>query len=324
MKRNWIPRRQEGVWRIACYQVGMTAEKIKYRIPTQIANNREKTRREIARQERRQTQGIRAICRTVNASFYRDNGYLLELTVSDAGLQKLMKKQEALLRARAQGGAGEENREKALRDAMQHEMELWLRRVKRERAKAGAQVKYWGVVSQKDGKTGLPARIHCHVIVDQDALAECVRKWTLGAVLHERLWDEPDHNDLVAYLLQQVEAGENEKRYTPSRNLTRPEPAWERTVYTDAELRLPAGCSLITRDEVRRGMPQYIRYILPMGQNIMDEDEGGVDDEQMQIQDRKREINKKFGKRGKRRTNGISANLTDVEGEKSRIKACDI
>ena len=63
MKRNWVPRRQDGVWRIACYQVGMTAEKIKYRIPGKIANNKEQVRREVARQERRQTQGMRAICR---------------------------------------------------------------------------------------------------------------------------------------------------------------------------------------------------------------------------------------------------------------------
>lgn len=272
MQRNWIPRRQDGVWRIACYQVGLTAEKIKYRIPPQIANNREKTRREIARQERRQTQGQRAICRTVNASFYRDNGYLLELTLSDQGLEKLMDKLTP-----------EANLRRQLRDALQHEMELWLRRARRARQKAGAELKYWGIVSQKDGKTGTPVRPHIHVIVDKDSLAECVRKWTLGSAEYKQLWDEPDHNDLVAYLLKQVEAGENEKRYTPSRNLIHPAPVWERTVYTDAELRLPAGCSLITRDEIRRGMPQYIRYILPMGARISDEDKGGGEENAEQI-----------------------------------------
>lgn len=278
MRRNWTPRRQEGTWRIACYQVGMTAEKIKYRIPGKIANNREKVRREIARQERRQTNGMRAICRTVNASFYRDNGYLIELTVSEKGMEKLLDRQGEILEAgsRAQGGAhtAQELRT-AMRDAMQKELELWLRRVRRERTKAGAELRYWAIVSQKDGKTGMPARVHCHVIVDKDSIAECVRKWTIGSVEYKQLWDEPDHNDLVAYLIKQVDAGENEKRYTPSRNLERPQPVWERTVYTDAELILPKGCSLITRDEIRRGMPQYIRYILPFGARIDDADKGG-------------------------------------------------
>lgn len=277
MKRNWVPRRQDGVWRIACYQVGMTAEKIKYRIPGKIANNKEQVRREVARQERRQTQGMRAICRAVNASFYREDGYLLELTVSDEGMEKLLDRQGKILDAssRAKGSAHTSHELRmSMRDAMQHEMELWMRRVRRARQKAGADFRYWAVVSQKDGKTGLPARVHSHVIVDRDSLAEGVRKWTLGSVEYKSLWDEPDHNDLVAYLIKQVEAGENEKRYTPSRNLERPQPVWERTVYTDAELILPKGCSLITRDEIRRGMPQYIRYILPMGAEIADDDKG--------------------------------------------------
>lgn len=268
MKRNWTPRRQEGTWKIACYHVGLTAEKIKYRIPQEIARNREKTRREIAKQERRQTQGQRAICRTVNASFYRDNGYLLELTLSDAGLEMLVEKLTP---------DGDMRRQ--LRDEVQHEMELWMRRVRRARKKAGAEFRYWGIVSQKDGKSGLPVRAHMHVIVDRDSLAECVGKWKLGSVEYKQLWDEPDHNDLVAYLLNQVEAGENEKRYTPSRNLIHPAPVWERTVYTDAELRLPAGCSLIARDEIKRGMPQYIRYILPMGTQVVDADKGDEDDD---------------------------------------------
>ena len=87
-------------------------------------------------------------------------------------------------------------------------------------------------------------------------------KWTAGGVHDDRLWDEPDHNDLVAYLLRQVRAGRDEKRYTPSRNLVQPEMR-ERVVHSDAELAVPRGAKLICRDEMGYGAPQYIRYVLP-------------------------------------------------------------
>lgn len=259
MRRNWITPRMEGTWVIRYYQVGYTAEKIKYRISGAIAGNREKTRREIARQDRKPGQGIRQIQRTVNANFYRSGGYLLELTYSDAALERLS--------SAAPDGD--------ITQAAQHEMELWMRRVRRERKKTDGQFKYWGITSAMDGRTGETARVHHHVIIDIDSLAECIGKWPYGTVEFKRLWDEPDHNDLVAYLLRQVSAGKNAKRYTPSRNLIHPKPLREITCHTDAELRLPRGCSLIHRAENSRFEPQYIRYILPAGYATPDEDLDG-------------------------------------------------
>ena len=46
MERRWLPVRQEGTWKVRCYTVGQTVEKIKFRVPDAIAQNREKTRRE--------------------------------------------------------------------------------------------------------------------------------------------------------------------------------------------------------------------------------------------------------------------------------------
>lgn len=252
MERRWLPVRQEGTWKVRCYTVGQTVEKIKFRVPDAIAQNREKTRREIARQERKAGQGMRAVCRMVNASFYRTDGVLLELTYTDEAIGKLADRVRTL---------GQELTEDTLRDQAERELELWLRRVRRARAKGGACARYFAITSDRNGKTGEPARLHHHVIVDPDSAQACADKWRCGEVRAKRLWDEPDHNDLVAYLLRQVRAGKDEKRYKPSRNLIHPVPDYERTVHSDAELRVPAGCSLLERAENSRIEPQYIRYV---------------------------------------------------------------
>lgn len=251
---RWVPARREGTWKVKCYTIGQTVEKIKFRVPEKIAGNREKVKREIARQERNGAQGLRGICRVVNANFYRTGGALLELTYTDAALAKMGQK----IMER-----GQEISEDTLRAEAEREMGLWMRRVRRARAQGGARWKYWAVTADRDGKTGLPVRVHHHVIADPESVEECRKKWKLGKVFAETLWDEPDHNALVQYLLRQVRVGADGKRYTPSRNLVHPVPDYERTVHSDAELRVPVGCSLLERAENSRIEPQYIRYFRP-------------------------------------------------------------
>lgn len=253
MAKQFQMRRQPGVWIIRTYVTGQTGEKIKYRVPESIRNNREKIRREVRRQEKKATSGLRAIARTVNASFYRTEGYLMELTYSDGQLEKLAGGLPA--------GLDEDGARDAVLERAQHQMELWMRRVRRACRAAGIEFRYWGVTSDLD-KNGNPCRVHHHVIVSPAAIELCREKWYAGGVHDDRLWDEPDHNDLVAYLLRQVRTEKNGKRYTPSRNLIHPVPT-ERMVYSDAELAVPRGARLIHRDEMGKGAPQYIRYVLP-------------------------------------------------------------
>ena len=264
MKRNWQPARKEGTWKIRYYQVGYTCEKVKYRVPDQIAKNAELTRRHIARQERSPGQGMRQIQRTVNANFYRTSGWLLTLEYSDG--------QIARLKGKLPDGLSAEDTRAQMRQLVEHEAELWARRVRRARKQAGAEFKYFIVTSDLDGKTGEIVRWHHHVICDLDCLADAIAKWKHGEVDYEQLWDEPDHNDLVAYLLKQVQVKADEKRYTPSRNLIHPVPIREVTCRTDAELRVPAGCSLLERAAFSRFEPQYIRYTKPVGMIFEDEE----------------------------------------------------
>ena len=52
------------------------------------------------------------------------------------------------------------------------------------------------------------------------------------------------------------------KKYTSSRNLVRPQPK-DRVAYSEAEVRVPKGGTLLFRNEFKPGHPQYIRYVLP-------------------------------------------------------------
>jgi hypothetical protein len=249
-------QREEGIWIIRTYRVGATGEKIKFKVPPKIARNREQIRRELQRQEKaeqKSTSGLRAIARTVNASFYRTDGALVRWSYDDAALDRLA--------AGMPDGLTEDEQRNYLWDAAQHQMELGLRRARRALKQQGIDLRYWAVTSDRD-KNGEPCRLHHHIIINPEAEQVIRAKWTAGETHAERLWDEPDHNDLVAYLLRQVRAEKNEKRYTPSRNLLHPQPT-DRTVYSDAELAVPRGARLIERAEMGHGAPQYIRYVTP-------------------------------------------------------------
>ena len=57
----------------------------------------------------------------------------------------------------------------AMRAAADHELQLVIRRVKRELDKAGVSLRYVAVTSDMDGDTGETVRVHHHLVVDRAA-----------------------------------------------------------------------------------------------------------------------------------------------------------
>lgn len=241
-----------GYWVIRTYKAGAVGEKIKYWVPGQKPSKSDRRlRSEIRKQQQNEAGAEKRMARQIHANF-TSKDYLIGLDYSEAGLSRVL----AGLDEKGERFADESYH------ACHHRLRLWLKRVRRECRKAGVPFRYLAVTSDTNGKTGELVRLHHHIIVNREALAIALGKWTLGSTHHEHLYNVVDQTALAAYLLRQVRRLPDEKKYIPSRNLTIPQPK-DRIAPGGAELAVPRGGQLLHRNEWRPGRPQYIRYILP-------------------------------------------------------------
>lgn len=250
---------KEGYFVTRTYQAGKVCEKIKYwvsgRRPLKVGRV---TSSEIKKQEQNETRTIRAAARVLNKNFGAGD-IILGLDYSNEGLDRLCAKQGLT-------DSDFEDEAEGIYKAAEHEMKLFLRRVKRECDKQGIELKYGvAVTSDMDGKTGEMVRVHHHMVINQEALEIAQQKWSLGGVHYRPLSAQPDYTPVAEYFIRQVRKIKDAKKFVCSRNLVRPVPK-DRIVPSGAELRVPAKCVLLHRSEFKPGRPQYIRYLLPQKQ----------------------------------------------------------
>ena len=232
-------------------------EKTKY--PVRVDGDRSlhtsrEYRRQIRRAEKNATEAKTEAARSANDNFRVGVDYLLTATLSPEGLETLTQRA---------GGCEPD----ALKDQMRKEYQNWIRRAKR-RMPEGSFIKAMAWVCDLDGKTGEMVLPHIHVIVNREGMEAFASTWKLGYVFGEgkTLYSKHhgDLTDLVEYLMDQARVTGTEKRYIPTRNLTKPQATTPRLARNpDARLRVPKGASLICASEQRAGRPQKIRYYRP-------------------------------------------------------------
>lgn len=247
----------EGYWVVRTYEgPGAVGEKIKFFVsgarPERRSRKREKDAEKKIAQNRQAA--VREAARVIHAN-YRAGDYLVGLDYDPEGLAKV--------EAWAEQQSGELSREDRVLMGAERELQLCIRRVRRELAKRGIQLRYHlAVTSDMDGDTGETVRVHHHLIVNRRAAKVIREKWTLGGVSLRKLRRQPDYTPIAEYLIKQVRHRQNEKAYLSSKNLVRPQPK-DRVALSGAELRVPRGGKLLYRGAVIPGFPQYIRYELP-------------------------------------------------------------
>lgn len=266
---------KEGYFVIRTWEAGDIGEKTKFFVPGKkpdgIPSRRQKNA--IRKQEQNEYSALKMLTRLIHANF-TSKDLLLGLDYSDEGLERV------LSWGRKNGlpvdSADEMLRNDAIREAAAHELDIALRRVKRELDKSDLELKGIYVTSDMDGVTGEIVRVHHHLIVNagtEEAFLKCWEKFGLGGVSWEHLWENQiDRTRLAEYLLEQVRRVPDAKKYRSTRNLVRPIHK-DRIVSTDNELVVPKGGKLIFRQEYENKMglqsdfqnrrPQYIRYITP-------------------------------------------------------------
>lgn len=220
---------------------------------TRTRNKRKKGSSSIRKQDENDRDAIKRLARTINSN-YKPGDLWITLTYNTARLEALMKKLEK---------SGTEATMDNIRKAAIHERDLFLRRVNRNLASIGLPLKYIAVTSDIDGKTGELARIHHHIITNKEAFEFIFKQWSEDEVDKKSLRDQKDYTPIATYLIKQVRRQPDARKYSPSRNLKKPE-ITEQIISFNKELKPPKGATIVHRKEYDIESPtQYIRYIAP-------------------------------------------------------------
>lgn len=249
-----------------------------------------------ATKERKEEQNmqscIRKVARILNCNYTPVNGLLITLDLHEAGLDKLITKlspaqQETLAALRCPVGeigtwsavgkkkakdtASEAERKEAqgnavqealnsLREEMDHQLSLWLRRLKR---KHEGQIKALMVVSDMDHETGELVRCHCHIVLAAEGISWDLlrKKWKLGSVDIRQLRGQRDYTPIAVYLMKQVRRQPEKKKYRVTQGMEQPK-VEQRLVTGRTEISVPPGAYVLERSEYQAdSLGQYIRYI---------------------------------------------------------------
>lgn len=234
------------------YKSGQIGETVKYWIPDgKPPRSARRLKSDIRKQESNERAAVRTVARLIHANFQGGEDILLGLDYSDTGHMKLTAGEDC-------GDAADVDN---VRDAAQHQVKLFLRRVRRACDAVGVPFRYLAFTSDVDGATGEAVRVHHHLIVNAEALDICRKKWKLGGVDFESLREQEDQTSLAEYLMKQTRRQPDASKYIYSKNLDRPKPL--DTVSGGGELAVPRGATLLYRGPYRPGQPQYIRYLMP-------------------------------------------------------------
>lgn len=241
----------QGKWMIRKYVSGSVIEKSKFWVPEQTKRRRpKKASSSFRKRDENEREAIKELSRLVNCNFTHGDLWL-SIGYSEKGFKALCETVSA---------DGTESLDE-IKKAADKELELFLRRMRREAKKLGVEFKYIAITSDTDGKSGEIVRPHHHVIMPRASYELCIKHWKYGNVDYQILRDQEDYTPLAVYLCKQVRRADNENRWKASRNLKRPIVSEEET-HSKGILRAPAGARVIDMGHYdEESGNHYIRYI---------------------------------------------------------------
>lgn len=240
-------------------QAGKVREKIIFRVSanTKPRKGRRKGATLARKQDSNERNCVKRFARILNAN-YQPGDLMLGMTYSEAETRKMVERVGTDV--------------DAMYKAVEHEAELFLRRLKRAMGEKGKDLRAVMVISDMDGKTGEMVRPHVHVIVPAKdfsmqngvlmAAGKAVQKiWKKGNVHYQSLWNQDDYTPLADYLMRQVRRRPDAKKYKTTRNMKKPCLVSERLIYKNTPIKAPKGAKVLHISEFNPGESQYVRYI---------------------------------------------------------------
>ena len=230
--------------------------KTKFPLRSEDAPSVRKTgKRAVIRSEKQTRQTSVELGQTLNCNWHAGEDEHILFNFSDDGLARI----------EARAGSGD-------RDALYQAGERWFgecfidKTLRRACVRAGVELRYAWIISDMDGETGKPERLHVHMVCSSDVREIAQRVWKFGRIEHKLLYSHHhgDLQELAEYLIRQVRQFDGRKRYHPSRNLAKPVRSTPiRARNPNADLAVPRGCEKIFRSEFQAGRPQMLRYWRP-------------------------------------------------------------
>ena len=229
---------------IRTYKSGQVVEKVKFWVPAQARPRSPKKAATSARkQEENDRSAIKHLARMINCN-YSYGDLWLTLKYTPEGFEHI---------------AGDDPDE--VLKAAEHDLELFIRRLRRRFQKEGRELLIIAGTSDTDGDTGELVRPHHHVIMPREAFEICQQEWKFGSIDYQTLKDQKDYTPLAAYICRQGRRKAGECRWKASRNLKKPA-VFEEVTQRKGELRPAPGAIVkeIGRYDEESGN-HYIRYI---------------------------------------------------------------
>lgn len=183
--------------------------------------------------------------------------------------------QDAALAGLQKKHTGEDTKNAVMKAARDDAMEF-IRRLRRICKKAGVELRFILVTSDRDRTGKKWAGVHHHLLISGDAVKIVDKALTVDGRSLESIWGHAgttgwegcragDMTKLAAYLIKQVREIKNWKKWTTSRNLVKIVPEeYEVGPGTDptAEIKVPAGATVQERLHFgEQSSCQYVRYI---------------------------------------------------------------
>lgn len=238
---------ERGKYMIREYVSGEVVEKSKHWVPEQAKRRSPKKAASSQRkQDENDTAAVKVLARLINCNGKHGDLWLTP-NYSAKGIERLCRKY----------GIDTEDIN-AMKKAADHELELYLRRMRRI---SGTGFWYIAMTSDMDGDTGELERVHHHIIMPRAAFEICQAQWHYGSVDYKLLRDQPDYTPLAVYICKQCRRDTNERRWKASRNLKKPK-VTETETHTKGELHIPHGATVL---DIGHYDPEsgnhYVRYI---------------------------------------------------------------
>ena len=230
---------------LSCFPVGSA---------TKPRKGRKKGSTTSRKQDANMRLAVRKLAQTINCN-YGQGDIFLTLKYSPERIEKLIGQIKA---------DGLEATSDTIRDYAMHERDCFLRRVKRNMAARGEELRYIASTSDIDGETGELVKVHHHLIIPKAAFDFVFKHWAKDFTNYTPLDNRKDHTALAEYIIKQCRRQPDKKKYTVSQNMKKPIVLSEKIITVKEELKVPRGANVTHRDPFDIAAPsQYVRYIEP-------------------------------------------------------------
>lgn len=249
--------KERGRWMVIRRTSGRVVELSTVFVPanTKPRRNKRKGTTTAQKQDENERDAVKRLARILNAN-YTHGDLFLTCKYDDDGFAKLAR---TAIANRKEGQSTED----AVLEAAEHDLDNFLRRLKRHLKNKGIpseDIRIVSSTSDMNGKTGEFVRPHHHLVIPRITFEEAAKLWYDGSVEYQILKDQDDYTPLAAYICAQVRRRPDAKKWSTTRNM-------KKTVINErwaneGEILKPDRHGKLTgHNNWESGKPQYIRFV---------------------------------------------------------------